>query len=91
MPPRPRCRPGTWGYLLDWARSAGYRSIQFDAVVETNSAAVHLWQVLGFRILATIPEAFDHPEYGLVGLHVMFQRLAAGAAADTTSARPPSN
>ena len=69
-------------YVLDWARSAGYRSIQFNAVVETNQAAVHLWQTLGFQILTTVPEAFDHRDYGLVGLHVMFQRLAATEAAD---------
>jgi hypothetical protein len=36
---------------------------------------VALWQALGFEILTTVPEAFDHPTQGLVGLHVMFQRL----------------
>ncbi|RCW44659.1 L-amino acid N-acyltransferase YncA [Halopolyspora algeriensis] len=75
--------------VLDWARSAGYRSIQFNAVVETNSAAVHLWQKLGFRILTTVPEAFDHPEHGLVGLHVMFQHLAETETTGGTSAQPP--
>ena len=63
------------GDALRWARDAGYRGMQFNAVVETNRAAVHLWQSLGFRILTTVPEAFDHPEHGLVGLHVMYQRL----------------
>jgi GNAT superfamily N-acetyltransferase len=63
-------------HVVDWARSQGYRSIQFNAVVETNLAAVHLWQALGFRILATVPEAFDHREHGLVGLHLMFRHLA---------------
>jgi GNAT superfamily N-acetyltransferase len=63
-------------YVLDWARSGGYRGIQFNAVVETNRGAIALWQDLGFRIMTTIPEAFDHPDYGLVGLHVMFRRLA---------------
>jgi GNAT superfamily N-acetyltransferase len=62
-------------YVIDWARAAGYRSMQFNAVVETNTGAVHLWQSLGFEILATVPEAFDHPQHGLVGLHVMYQRL----------------
>lgn len=62
-------------YALNWARDAGYRSMQFNAVVETNTAAVHLWQSLGFQILATVPEAFDHPRHGLVGLHVMYRRL----------------
>lgn len=62
-------------HVLDWARQNGYHSIQFNAVVETNTAAVHLWQSLGFEVLATVPEAFDHPDHGLVGLHVMYQRL----------------
>jgi GNAT superfamily N-acetyltransferase len=61
--------------VLAWARTAGYHGIQFNAVVETNAPAVHLWQVLGFQILATVPEAFDHPRHGLVGLHLMYQRL----------------
>ncbi|MGX7679041.1 N-acetyltransferase family protein [Jatrophihabitans sp. DSM 45814] len=62
-------------HVLEWARAANYHSIQFNAVVETNVAAVHLWQALGFDILTTVPEAFDHPEHGLVGLHIMFQKL----------------
>jgi L-amino acid N-acyltransferase YncA len=62
-------------YVVAWAREAGYRGIQFNAVVETNEAAVALWQALGFRILATVPGAFDHPEHGYVGLHVMFLDL----------------
>jgi L-amino acid N-acyltransferase YncA len=61
--------------MIDWARREGYRAIQFNAVVESNVAAVHLWQELGFTILATIPEAFDHADDGLVGLHVMYQAL----------------
>jgi L-amino acid N-acyltransferase YncA len=62
-------------YVVEWARAAGYRSMQFNAVVETNVAAVALWQALGFEILTTVPEAFDHPTQGLVGLHIMFQRF----------------
>ncbi|MQA27891.1 MAG: GNAT family N-acetyltransferase, partial [Micromonosporaceae bacterium] len=62
-------------YAVEWAQNAGYRSMQFNAVVETNTAAVALWQSLGFEILTTVPEAFDHPKHGLVGLHVMWQRL----------------
>src|SRR4051794_6299669 len=62
-------------HVVEWARSAGYRSIQFNAVVETNDAAVHLWQALGFRVLATVPEAFDHARHGMVGLDLMFRTL----------------
>jgi len=69
---------------------SGYRSMQFNAVVETNTGAVHLWQALGFKILTTVPEAFDHREHGLVGLHVMFQRLAANKHTDHALDRSPS-
>lgn len=63
-------------YVLDQCRAAGYHGIQFNAVVETNHAAVHLWHSLGFETIGIVPEAFDHPEHGLVGLHVMYRRLA---------------
>ncbi|ASO22470.1 L-amino acid N-acyltransferase YncA [Actinoalloteichus hoggarensis] len=62
-------------HVLAEARAAGYRAMQFNAVVETNHAAVRLWTSLGFAILTTVPEAFRHPEHGLVGLHVMHRRL----------------
>lgn len=62
-------------HVVQWARTSGYRAMQFNAVVETNTAAVRLWQSLGFAVLATVPEAFDHPRHGLVGLHVMYQRF----------------
>jgi len=60
---------------LDFARAAGFRSMQFNAVVETNAHAVALWRSLGFEVVGTVPEAFDHPRHGLVGLHVMYRRL----------------
>jgi len=62
-------------YVLDWARSAGFTAIQFNAVVETNHAALRLWKSLGFEIIGTAPDSFDHPEDGLVGLHLMFRHL----------------
>jgi GNAT superfamily N-acetyltransferase len=62
-------------YVLGWCRSAGFASIQFNAVVETNERAVGLWQSLGFRIIGTVPGAFRHAEHGYVGLHVMYLDL----------------
>ncbi len=61
--------------LIAWSSAQGFRAVQFNAVVETNASAVHLWQALGFRIVGTVPEAFDHPDHGLVGLHVMHRSL----------------
>jgi GNAT superfamily N-acetyltransferase len=62
-------------HAIEWARAAGYRAMQFNAVVETNTAAVGLWRSLGFVVIGTVPEAFDHARHGLVGLHVMHRRL----------------
>jgi L-amino acid N-acyltransferase YncA len=62
-------------HVLAAAAADGYRAMQFNAVVETNRAAVGLWRSLGFEVLATVPEAFAHPRHGLVGLHIMYRRL----------------
>jgi GNAT superfamily N-acetyltransferase len=62
-------------YSLQWAREAGFRAIQFNAVVETNVYAVRLYENLGFKIIGTVPEAFHHPTEGFVGLHVMHRFL----------------
>ncbi|MFZ0323423.1 MAG: GNAT family N-acetyltransferase, partial [Actinomycetes bacterium] len=62
-------------HVVEWAHDHGYRAIQFNAVVATNTSAVRLWRSLGFEILTTVPEAFDHPTEGLVGLHVMYLAL----------------
>ncbi|MGP3923495.1 GNAT family N-acetyltransferase [Streptomyces sp. 8N616] len=62
-------------YALEWARREGYRAMQFNAVVETNTRAVALWRSLGFEIIGTLPEGFRHPEKGYVGLHIMYRRL----------------
>ena len=62
-------------HVLDQARADGYRAMQFNAVVETNTRAVALWRSLGFEVLATVPEAFNHPVAGYVGLHIMYRRL----------------
>lgn len=62
-------------YVVDWHREQGFHGIQFNAVVATNTPAVRLWQSLGFEILTTVPEAFDSAAHGLVGLHIMYQKL----------------
>jgi L-amino acid N-acyltransferase YncA len=61
--------------VIAQAREDGYRAIQFNAVVESNTRAVALWRSLGFEVLTTVPEAFDHPTDGYVGLHIMHRPL----------------
>ena len=61
--------------MVAWHRREGYAAIQFNAVVETNVAAVRLWQDLGFEILTTVPGAFESRTRGRVGLHLMLLEL----------------
>lgn len=63
-------------YVVQWHRDHGFDAIQFNAVVETNDAAVRLWRSLGFEIVGTVPEAFDSRAHGRVGLHVMYLPLS---------------
>ncbi len=62
-------------YVIDWHRRQHFAGIQFNAVVETNTAAVRLWESAGFRILGTVPGAFVSQRHGPFGLHVMFLPL----------------
>jgi L-amino acid N-acyltransferase YncA len=61
-------------HILEQAARDGYEAMVFNAVVETNPALA-LWRSLGFAVVGTVPEAFEHPTHGRVGLHVMHRRL----------------
>lgn len=60
---------------LRWAGRQGFRAMQFNAVVATNTHAVRLYESLGFQVVGTVPEGFRHPGHGYVGLHVMHRPL----------------
>ncbi|GAA2956942.1 GNAT family N-acetyltransferase [Streptomyces enissocaesilis] len=62
-------------YSVKWAREAGFRAMQFNAVVETNVHAVKLYESIGFDVIGTLPEGFRHPTRGYVGLHIMHLAL----------------
>jgi ribosomal protein S18 acetylase RimI-like enzyme len=62
-------------HSLEQARQLGYRGMQFNFVVSTNTRAVALWRSLGFDIVGRIPQAFRHPSLGYVDALVMFRTL----------------
>jgi len=62
-------------YVLGEARRLGFRAMQFNAVVETNTRAIALWQSLGFTIVGTVPGAFRHVDAGDVAVHIMHRDL----------------
>jgi DNA-binding MarR family transcriptional regulator/ribosomal protein S18 acetylase RimI-like enzyme len=57
------------------AAALGYRAMQFNTVVSTNTGAIRLWRSLGFRIVGTIPAGFRLPDGRLVAHHVMYRTL----------------
>jgi len=62
-------------HCLSEARRMGFRAMQFNFVVSTNTRAIHLWKQLSFKIVGTLPGAFRHPEKGYVDVYVMFRSL----------------
>ena len=60
---------------LQWARGAGFRAMQFNAVTETNTPAIRLYERVGFVTVGRVPGAFRHPEHGEVALLVMHRPL----------------
>ena len=62
-------------HSMERARERGYRAMQFNFVISANERAVKLWLSLGFEIVGRLPEAFQHPERGLVEALVMHRRL----------------
>jgi ribosomal protein S18 acetylase RimI-like enzyme len=62
-------------HSLAHARSCGFRAMQFNFVISSNERAIHLWQSLGFDIVARLPLAFRSPSGGYVDALVMFKSL----------------
>jgi L-amino acid N-acyltransferase YncA len=62
-------------HCLTEARRIGFRAMQFNFVISTNTRAIHLWNQLGFKIVGTLPGAFRHPEKGYVDVYVMYRSL----------------
>ena len=62
-------------HCLSEARRMGFRAMQFNFVISTNTPAIHLWEQLGFKIVGTLPGAFHHAEKGYVDVYVMYRSL----------------
>jgi L-amino acid N-acyltransferase YncA len=64
-------------HCLSEARRLGFRAMQFNYVISTNTAAIALWRDLGFKIVGTLPDAFKHPAKGYVEVYVMYRSLVS--------------
>ena len=62
-------------HSLQAAQRLGFRAMQFNLVVSTNSAGLRCWQRNGFQVVGTLPGAFRHRQLGYVDALVMIQPL----------------
>ena len=62
-------------HSLEYAKSKGFRSMQYNFVIKSNERAVKLWQRMGFQIVGELPEAFRHPTLGFTNVYVMYRHL----------------
>ena len=62
-------------HSFEEAGRQGYRGMQYNLVVTTNHAAVHLWQKMGMAIIGTAPNVFRRPDNSYAAAHIMFKDL----------------
>lgn len=62
-------------FSLEEAERQGYRAMQYNFVVATNTRAIATWQQAGFDIVGRLPGVFRHPTEGYVDALVMFKSL----------------
>lgn len=65
-------------HSLKAARRLGFRAMQLNLVVSTNTAGIRCWQRNGFVVVGTLPGAFRHKQLGYVDALVMVQGLVEG-------------
>jgi ribosomal protein S18 acetylase RimI-like enzyme len=63
-------------HSLEYARAQGFLAMQFNFVVSSNEAALHLWQKFGFATVGRLPGAFLHPRLGYVDALVLYRALS---------------
>jgi len=57
------------------AKAFGYQAMQFNFVAVSNEGAVRLWLKLGFSEVGRLPNAFNHPQLGMVDALVFYKSL----------------
>jgi ribosomal protein S18 acetylase RimI-like enzyme len=53
----------------------GFRAMQFNLVVSTNSGAARLWERHGFAVIGVLPGAYYSLSQGFVDALVMYKQL----------------
>lgn len=62
-------------HSLEEALRLGFRAMQYNFVVSTNTRAVETWRRAGFEVVGVLPGAFWHPAEAYVDALVMYRNL----------------
>ncbi|MEA5458142.1 N-acetyltransferase [Arcicella sp. LKC2W] len=62
-------------FSMEEASQLGFKAMQFNIVMATNTGAIRLWQKCGFEIIGILPKVFQHQTLGLTDALVMYQWL----------------
>ncbi len=62
-------------HSIEQAKNSGFKAMQFNFVIANNAPALALWAAMGFETIGRIPNAFNHPQEGLVDALIMFKSL----------------
>ena len=62
-------------HSLEKAKQLGFKAMQFNSVVSTNTTAVNLWVKLGFKRIATVPDGFRLSDGKYVDTYVFYLKL----------------
>ncbi len=62
-------------HSFEAARAAGFRAMQYNFVVASNTRALDIWHRAGFETVGQLPGAFLHPSQGYVDAFVLYKTL----------------
>ena len=62
-------------HSINSAKELGFKAMQFNFVVASNHGAIKIWEQFDFKIIGTIPNAFQHQKLGLTDAHIMYRSL----------------
>ena len=57
------------------AKEEGFRGMQFNSVVSTNSRSIQLWKSLGFEVIGKVPQAFRIKDGSFVDTFIFYKAL----------------